>query len=62
MRSIYWTPSKLIEDPLTGEVFVLMYGGSGRVRFVRASEIQQPVWNEKRFIEKAQEYRNSKHK
>jgi hypothetical protein len=50
-KKIYWYPAKLIEDPLTGEVYVLMYGGSGRVRFVRATEIQSPIWSENIFKE-----------
>lgn len=48
-NKIYWRPSRLIEDPLTGEVYVLMFGGSGRVRYVSTSEIQEPIWSEERF-------------
>jgi len=48
-KRIHWKPSRLIEDPMTNEVYVLMYGGSGRVRFLSTTEIQDPVWFEERF-------------
>ena len=49
-KKIYWRPSKLIEDPLTGEAWALMYGGDGRVRFVNTTDIQGPLWSEEDFI------------
>jgi hypothetical protein len=47
--NINWYPARLLEDPLTGNNYVLMYGGSGRIRFVSVSEIQGPLWNEEMF-------------
>jgi hypothetical protein len=57
-KKIYWVPSRLIEDKLTGEVYVLMYGGSGRVRYVHTSEVQPPVWDESRFRRKEEDRKN----
>lgn len=48
-RKINWYPARLIEDPLTGENYVLMFGGSGRVRFVKCDHIQSPIWSEEFF-------------
>lgn len=58
-RKINWYPARLIEDWHTGKTFVLMYGGSGRVRFVKTTEIQQTVWDEKRFENKGRTFKTS---
>lgn len=50
-KKIYWIPSRLIEDVENRKVWVLLYGGSGRVRFVESSEIQGRFWDEERFRE-----------
>lgn len=55
LRKIHWRPSKLIEDPLTGDVYVLMYGGSGRVRYLLVTDIQDPIWSEEEFKRKKNE-------
>jgi hypothetical protein len=54
-RKIYWVPSRLIEDPLTGENYVLMFGGSGRIRFIHVTDIQGPLWSEGDY-----KYRNNR--
>jgi len=51
-RKINWYPARLVEDPMTNDVYVLMFGGSGRVRFVNTTEIQDYTWDEKRFQER----------
>ena len=59
-KKIYWRPTRELQDPLTGERYVLMYGGAGRIRFVSTTEIQGPVWNEERFKRRKKVQQESK--